>query len=334
MNVFRLKNKQQGMTLIEILIALVLGLFLLAGIFQIFLSSKQSYRMQENMSRMQENGRFAMEFLSRDIRMAGYQGCSAASANNITAPTLPNPNPVPITLPAGSNLAISGSDAIANNWNTIACGASNECIAGSDAVSYHFGGACGNLTGNMATNNANIQISAANSCGIQTYDVFLISDCTTSDIFIAYNASSAAGTQTIAHANNQNTASFLGAVYGPDAKLYKMDSSTFFLRTGAGGQPSLWKMDNTKAASGANPVELIEGIEDMQILYGEDTNADGAPNRYVNSATVANMNNVVSVRITLSVRSIEDSLTATLTAAGDHRLRKTFTSTIGIRNRL
>jgi len=334
MNSLRIKNKQQGMTLIEILIALVLGLFLLAGIFQIFLSSKQSYRMQENMSRMQENGRFAMEFLSRDVRMAGYQGCSAALANNITAPTGPNLNPVPITLPALNNLAISGSDAVANDWNTIACGASDECIAGTDAVSYHFGEECGNLTGNAGVT---IPIASPNSCNIQTYDVLLISDCTTSDIFIANNVTSAAGTQAIAHANTQNTLNTftLGVVYGPNAKLYKMDSSTFFLRTGAGGQPSLWKMDNTKAASGANPVELIEGIEDMQILYGEDTvPLDGAPNRYVNSATVANMNNVVSVRITLSVISIEDSLTASLTAAGDHRLRKTFTSTIGIRNRL
>ena len=75
MNFLRIANKQQGMTLIEILIALVLGLFLLAGIFQIFLSSKQSYRMQENMSRMQENGRFAMEFISRDVRMADYRAC-------------------------------------------------------------------------------------------------------------------------------------------------------------------------------------------------------------------------------------------------------------------
>jgi len=332
MNALRIKNKQQGMTLIEILIALVLGLFLLAGIFQIFLSSKQSYRMQENMSRMQENGRFAMEFLSRDVRMAGYQGCSAASANNITAPTGPNPNPVPITLPALNNIAISGSDAVANNWNTIACGASDECIAGTDAVSYHFGEECGPLTGIMGTNIADVLISSANSCNnIQTYDVLLISDCTTSDIFIATSAASAAGTQTIKHEISQNTSAALGAAYDPNAKIYKMDSSTFFLRTGAGGQPSLWKMDNT---SGANPVELIEGIEDMQILYGEDTNADGAPNRYVNSATVANMNNVVSVRITLSVISIEDSLTASLTASGDHRLRKTFTSTIGIRNRL
>jgi type IV pilus assembly protein PilW len=331
MNTLHIKNKQQGMTLIEILIALVLGSFLLAGIYKIFLSSNQNYRMQEGLSRMQESGRFAMEFISRDIRMAGYQGCSTATANNISSPQNPNPNPVPITLPALGNFSLTGNDTVANNWNAIACGVSDDCIAGTDVISYHFGGECGALTGNMATNNANIQISAANSCNIQPYDLLLISDCATSDIFIATSSSSGGGTQTIAHANNQNITPMLGAVYGSDAKIYKINSATFFLRTGANGQPSLWKMDNTKAASGGtNPVELIESIENMQILYGEDTNADSTPDYYVAAGSVVNMNNVVSVRITLTTRTINNRL-ATI---GDGRLRQTYTTTIGVRNRL
>ncbi len=71
-----MKNKpyQTGMTLIEILIALLIGAFLLGGVLQIFVSSKQTNRMQENLSRLQENGRFAMNFLTKDIRMAGYWG--------------------------------------------------------------------------------------------------------------------------------------------------------------------------------------------------------------------------------------------------------------------
>ena len=63
------------MALIEIMIALLIGAFLLGGVLQIFVSSKQTYRMQEGLSRLQENGRFAMDFLARDIRMAGFWGC-------------------------------------------------------------------------------------------------------------------------------------------------------------------------------------------------------------------------------------------------------------------
>ncbi|MFK5947320.1 MAG: PilW family protein [Methylococcales bacterium] len=343
MNNDSLKNKQQGMTLIEIMVALLLGAFLLAGVMQIFLSSRQSYRIQDNLSRMQENGRFAMEFITRDIRMAGYQGCSITNANNNTSPQNPNPNPTPVTLTALNNNEIMGTNGVANNWNTIACGAGNNCVAGTDAISYHFGTVCGNLTGNMATNNANIQISTANSCGIQAYDVLLVADCSGADIFIASNASAAAGTQTIAHAANQNTSPMLSKVYGTDAQLFKLNSSTFFIRTGAGGRPALWKMNNTKVVSAANPVELVEGVENMQILYGEDTNADGTPDYYVAAGTAGLiMNQVISVRISLLVTSIDDSLTlqprsytynGVLTTPIDRRLRRVFSSTISVRNR-
>ncbi len=79
------KTHQTGLTLIEIMIALLIGAFLLGGVMQIFINSRQTYRMQENLSRLQENGRFAMEFLAKDIRMAGYWGClrSITGAGNV-----------------------------------------------------------------------------------------------------------------------------------------------------------------------------------------------------------------------------------------------------------
>ena len=66
---------QQGLSLIELMIAITLGLFITGGLIQLFVNSHQSYRVQENVSRLQENGRFAMSFLIKDIRMADYWGC-------------------------------------------------------------------------------------------------------------------------------------------------------------------------------------------------------------------------------------------------------------------
>ena len=77
------KPHQTGMTLIEIMIALLIGAFLLGGVLQIFSGSQQTYRMQENLSRLQENGRFALDFLAHDIRMAGYWGCLSPNSPNI-----------------------------------------------------------------------------------------------------------------------------------------------------------------------------------------------------------------------------------------------------------
>ncbi len=105
-----MKNKpsQTGMALIEIMIALLIGAFLLGGVLQIFVSSKQTNRMQENLSRLQENGRFAMDFLARDIRRAGYRKCLTYTV------------PTPIT---GTNdTGLNTSDTITIQLSTGACG--------------------------------------------------------------------------------------------------------------------------------------------------------------------------------------------------------------------
>lgn len=63
---------QAGLTLLELLIAMSLGLLLLFGIGTIFVGSNQTYRVQEQNARIQESGRFALEILGRSIRQAGY----------------------------------------------------------------------------------------------------------------------------------------------------------------------------------------------------------------------------------------------------------------------
>lgn len=66
-----------GFTLVELMVALVITLILLAGIGQIFLSSKKSFNIQDSLARMQENGRYATETLVQDLRRAGYWGGNA-----------------------------------------------------------------------------------------------------------------------------------------------------------------------------------------------------------------------------------------------------------------
>lgn len=72
---------QQGLTLIEIMVAMLVGAFLMAGVLQVFIVNKQTYRVQENLSRLQENGRFAMDYLNRYIRMAGTRSDNILSGD-------------------------------------------------------------------------------------------------------------------------------------------------------------------------------------------------------------------------------------------------------------
>ena len=64
----------QGFSMVELMVAVVLGLLLTAAVLQTFVSLKRTYEFQEEFSRIQENGRFGIEFLSRDIRNADFWG--------------------------------------------------------------------------------------------------------------------------------------------------------------------------------------------------------------------------------------------------------------------
>jgi type IV pilus assembly protein PilW len=65
-----LLNKQRGVSLVEMMVAITIGLILLAGVLSIFFSSKVTYFSNEKMARLQENGRVALNLISHDVRAA------------------------------------------------------------------------------------------------------------------------------------------------------------------------------------------------------------------------------------------------------------------------
>lgn len=69
---YNLSTQQQGISIVELLVALAVGMVLIAGIMQVFLASKNTYAVNQAMSTVQENGRFALEFIARSARQAGY----------------------------------------------------------------------------------------------------------------------------------------------------------------------------------------------------------------------------------------------------------------------
>jgi type IV pilus assembly protein PilW len=65
-------SNQSGFSLIELMIAMTLGLTLMAGATQIMTSTRQSFRFNEGMTVIQENGRYAINLMERNIRLTGY----------------------------------------------------------------------------------------------------------------------------------------------------------------------------------------------------------------------------------------------------------------------
>ncbi len=75
----RLARHERGMTLIELMIAVAIGAFLLLGAITVFMQGRTTFRVTESLARLQENGRFALEALEADLRMAGYWGLTTRS---------------------------------------------------------------------------------------------------------------------------------------------------------------------------------------------------------------------------------------------------------------
>ena len=330
------KKQQLGVTLVELMVAVTIGMIIMAGVMQIYMANKQTYRVTEALSRLQENGRFATHFLVKDIRKAGYQGCRSRTqlvprviANAIAAgaPDLASMN---FDTTGG---AFKGVD----NVPAATVVGANTVLVGTDILDIQFGGSCsGYLTGNMTAVNANIQLAAPNDCNLQANWPFMISDCESVDIARASSVAAGAGTQTIAHAANVNIDLNLSKAYQSGAEILTLQSFTFYLAENGSNVPSFYRHNNATNVS----EELVEGVDDLQFLYGEDTDGSGVANYYVPANKVADMDNIVSVRMTASVRTIDDRVSQsanTIIYNGgnitDHRIRKTFTTTIAIRNR-
>ncbi|MHB9119599.1 MAG: PilW family protein [Burkholderiales bacterium] len=231
---------QGGFTLIELMIAVTIGLFVMLGVLEIFLNTSKINRNQDNLSHLQETGRFATEFLSRDIRMAGYP-----------------------------KVGFSG---------TAVVGADGGGLNSSDSISVSFDSTT--ATGAMP-------------------------DCL--------------GQTTAEPAVNQ-----------------------YYIANDANGVPSLFCLGSGNATAQA----ILEGVENMQILYGVDTDGDKSANKYLsaNLLSAADWLNVVSVRISLLLRTLDDNITTAKQVysyngtsnitAPDYRIRRVYETTVTLRNRL
>jgi len=318
--------RQQGFGLVELMIAMTLGLILIGGVGYLYIGSRGAFRTSDNLSRMQENGRYALEVMSRDIRMAGYAGCGNMAS--VVMRTIANP-PVP-TLNAQNAIVDYDNGAGWANPTAIIRSA-GDVLAVMAAYSNGV-----NLTGNLAPANANIQI-AGNPDNFKQGDVLTVTNCQYADVFKVTNVPGHANPTTLTHANSSNNGNRVGT-YGPDAFVMRVDQRTYFIGSNPAGNRALYRVGLDGVAE-----ELVEHVYDMQFVYGLDNNADGTADQYVAAPTAAQLPTIVSVRVNLLMESRDDNIaTAAQTVvfnngnfnAPDRRLYQVFSATVSVRNRL
>ncbi len=334
-------GKQSGLTMVELLVAMVLGLILIGGVVQIYLSNNQTYRVTEASSRIQENARFAFRYLTRQVRMAGFSGCAGrlqVYTNTLAGAATPG-------FLYDFDKAIQGFEASGGGWSPALPASISGALAGSDILVVRGTTTSGtdiigqpngsNDCRNAASYSSPLKVSS--SSGLAVGDIVVASNCSQASIFQITGL-----TGTVAHnvgggLSPGNSTTNLGACYAGNGRLYKLATSSFFVGNNPNGLPALYRQEN-----GNNPEELVDGIEQMQISYGVGDQFNNLVSNFVTADNVTDWSKVISVRISLLLQS-DDNITASpqsytfggiTTTPTDRRLRRSFTTTIALRNNL
>jgi len=336
-------KNQSGLSMVELLVAVAVGLMLLAGITTMFANSRQTYEANQRLARIQENGRFALEQIGRDVRVAGFKGCARRLSG---ANPFHNKLASPTTLLNNFAIPVEGDEwSTGTTWapGTIASTLTSPA-EGSDVFVVRRprpGVPAFQVRTSMAAATDPIVVTDAGSADINVGDNILVSDCVAASVVRATGYSYSAPAGSIAHANGVNVDDSAGNAYTTIARAVVVDTVIYYVANNPAGIPSLYRQQGS-----ATPEEIVEGVERMQITYGVDTNLDFWVDSYqtanqVNTAVL--WDRVVSINIALLVRSLEpygadldtrtyDLLGNTVGPFNDRYQRLTFTTAATLRN--
>lgn len=359
----------RGFSLVELMVALTIGLIIMAAVSMLFVSSKKTYTTQDSLARLQENARFAMQFLVKDLRLAGYFGC----IDEISAETVNNTLNDDTTFPFNARIPVEGVENIGGTvttptgtWYPSADTAMPaNAIPGTDAIAIRMADASSDIYLNQEMPNTSAVLKSNSIASLSVGDIIMVSDCASADIMQITQLNSTdphivhnSGTGTPGNSTQQLSKSYSPSTNPDGTRIMKFTTRTYFIRTGASGNPALFRRDLN-----GTPVELVDGIEKLQILYGKDTDSDGVPNVYLKAGATGthtltsenDWSSIVSVRIGILARTVSDKETdidsgvydvdgdcATgaaltnacyeFTAPGDRHKRRVFQAAVHLRN--
>ena len=388
-------HKNRGVTLVELMIAMVISTIVLLGVATVYSSTKRSYKVQEEMARLQENARYAFNAMASDIRGAGFVGCNP-KINSLLDDTDTNFDPALYDFQAGVDgweftatgtapgdaytiTSLTNTGAAANwegaDWDNNGTGddlanvltgrvlVGNDVLVTktSDPASYDNPATCADgsvlrLRGANPPNATSMTFNCATN--VDQGQIVFFGNCDRADVFQNGAQSRSANLNRNSgvagnRPGNLNPASVNWSQYCENCQVYQGRGIVYFIGNGAGNEPALFRYDYSKGAAKGIFDELVEGVENMQILYGEDLNTgddDVQPTQYVTADNITNPDNVVSVRISLLVRTpaelnrpqvpntyrllgVDNNTGVDITTMSDRRIRKVFTTTVYMRNK-
>ncbi|WDS37477.1 PilW family protein [Pseudoxanthomonas sp.] len=296
-------GKQGGFTLIELMIALVIGLVVTGAAIGIFLSSQNIYRSSEAMSRMQENMRTAYDLLARDLRVAGGNACNTRAVTNA------------LTSGTGEwwgqlsdwGSAVKGySTTTAFSSGGPAFGTSaGTRLSGTSAVDLFSGG---DEVATVTADSGSVFTLNRSDANFVSSDVMVVCDTNRSMIFNATTVSGAA----VTHPTTMT--------FAANAAVARFNAVRWYVGTNAAGNPALFRLREDGGTSAQE--EVAEGVSALTMTYL----VSGAAS-YVDASAVTSWSTVLSVRVAMTITS-----TAKVGTDGK-ALTRSMVNVISLRNR-
>ncbi|WP_460455891.1 prepilin-type N-terminal cleavage/methylation domain-containing protein [Arenimonas alkanexedens] len=358
--VHRPQRGQAGFSLIELMIAMILGLLVVAAAGGVFISNKRVYNAAETLGRIQENGRVAFELMSRDVREAGGNPCGSAI------------RPINMMTQGNNGYWSSYNDGLGGYEGAapgLATGTGvGQRVAGTDVIEIHSATGGGiRVTGHP---NPSAELDVSSSAGLAVGDVLLVCNIGRSFIF-EVTSLPGAGTK-IGHNsgggdncsarftlpvpadpedeygcdnpnNNANSYCFTPAAgagtCGEDSNVpafvARATSIRWFVGNNARNGQSLYRLvmanrSNTNTVdTELSRIEVIEGVEDLQATYLEAGGAD-----YVDAGAVADWSRVIAARLTIELEGAQGALSNREVQGTDGQaISRTITHVVALRNR-
>lgn len=339
----RRSRRVAGFSLIELMIALLIGSLLMSGVFNILVGAKQAYRVQDELSRTQENARFAADFIARDLRMAGFRGCRSGLPLNLMVYGADSDWRYNLLRP------VQGYQGVANAPSELNAPFSNT---------RHDPDSVAVLTVNpdqaiSIQSESDGELILAHTHDFDFGSTLLAANCDLGALFQV--SSDSAGETYIKHEvsgglSPGNCTNRLGGdclnpeLAGLDhgGVVMPLTARAYYLSTDINGVPGLYRAELGTNGT-LNPEELVPGVEDFRLYFGIDFDADQVPNQYLRAGdSDFDPDQAISVQIHFLLRTLIEPDTqpkpytfdGTTFTPEDGHVRREIALTIGLRNRL
>ncbi len=353
-------SRQTGFSIVELMVAVLISLIVLVGVVQVVVTSKVTFLHQEEMSFIQENARYAMDVIGRDIQNAGHWGCAGATAEVAqVAKVVPG---------AAALLGMRPVQGFAGEARESFPAVYRDNLRMPDFAATRFPDsfvvrrAEGQAYAVTDHQDTTLRVVPAHDYKKGDYLAVIGEDCRRMGII---RQSDVSDPNVIDYAGQICTDGIKPALlnpvicgadcdcndgvvsaahkYQPGSTVMRYSARAYYIGNSSAlsGQPALRRAvlkAGDSAVSGAASEEIALGVEAMEVLYGLDLTGDGQPNQYLPADLVAadQWGAVYAVQVTLLFRSQTPSQQVDPAASeyGDRYLRQQVTSTFRLRNRI